>query len=388
MGWLKQRFELSRGGVGDNVRSMEGLRGFAVFLVFLVHYVSLVDTWLPKPSAIDFFARALHTIGNTGVDLFFVLSGYLIYGSLISRPQPFRQFMARRVQRIYPAFMAVFLVYTTLSFLFPGESKIPPSLPAALIYLAQNFLLLPGLFPINPMITVAWSLSYEIFYYLAIPFVIVVLGLRRWSPAWRITFFMATAAAIAGYCAIYGGYIRLIMFVSGIVLHEAIHSCKIKGPTGMAGLLSLALGLLAMLLPAQGHGGFTLKICILFIAFFLLCASCFGRRTTWLARAFSWTPLRWLGNMSYSYYLIHGLTIKGCGRALGALPIPPDAGWILFWVLLPIIFALTLIQAAILFLLIERPFSLAPGSRRSTQELESARAAAPDSEVTAKAEAS
>jgi len=160
MEWLKQRFELSRGGSAHNVRPMEGLRGFAVFLVFLVHYVTLVAPWLIEHSALYSLARAIHAIGNTGVDLFFVLSGYLIYSSLISRQQQFSRFIARRIKRIYPAFIAVFLIYLFLSFVFTGQNKIPSPASQGIIYLVQNFILLPGLFPIEPMITVAWSLSY------------------------------------------------------------------------------------------------------------------------------------------------------------------------------------------------------------------------------------
>ena len=108
MEWLTQKFELSRGGDASNLRAMEGLRGFAVSLVFLVHYVTLVQPWLQGNGAILRLSSALHTVGNTGVDLFFVLSGYLIYGSLISRAQPFARFMSRRITRIYPTFLVVF----------------------------------------------------------------------------------------------------------------------------------------------------------------------------------------------------------------------------------------------------------------------------------------
>ena len=69
MDWLTQRFELSRGG-GHNERPMEGLRGFAVFLVFLVHFVTFVKPWISENSNFLVFTKSLHTIGNTGVDLF------------------------------------------------------------------------------------------------------------------------------------------------------------------------------------------------------------------------------------------------------------------------------------------------------------------------------
>ena len=84
-----------------------------------------------------------------------------------------------------------------------------------------------------------------------------------------------------------------------------------------------------------------------------------------LPSAFSWTPLRWLGNMSYSYYLLHGLTLKAAFLVLAvALPKTTSHGEI-FWALLPIMFAITLIPTAGLFLAIERPFSaLKVGSTR------------------------
>src|ERR1035437_5792351 len=90
---------------------------FAVFLVFLVHYVTLITPWIQGEPSLLAFSIGLHSIRNVGVDLFFVLSGFLIYGSLIARPQKFSHFMSRRIVRIYPAFLAVFVIYIALSFL-------------------------------------------------------------------------------------------------------------------------------------------------------------------------------------------------------------------------------------------------------------------------------
>lgn len=367
MTWLTNQFELSRGGEGANVRPMEGLRGFAVFLVFLVHYVSLVNPWIPKGSITAKMADALHTIGNCGVDLFFVLSGYLIYGSLIKRKQAYRHFILRRIERIYPAFIAVFLLYVLLSLIFRSENKIPAGASAATIYLVQNLLLLPGLFPIQPMITVAWSLSYEMFYYLAVPVAIEGLGLRQRSPLVRAVLFSFVTAFAAAYSAAYSGHIRLIMFISGILLFESMSlGRRAPRPPAVVGLLAMALGLSGMLLPIGGSAGYTLKIVVLFIAFFILCLSCFQNPTTWLARSFCWTPLRWLGNMSYSYYLLHGLSLKAAFLVLSVfLPAAVPYGPWLFWALLPLMFAFTLPPTAALFVSIERPYSLSrPEGRR------------------------
>lgn len=357
MDWLTLNFELSRGDV-HNDKPMEGLRGFAVFLVFLVHFVTLVAPYMEEGSEFLGFAKSLHTIGNTGVDLFFVLSGYLIYGSLFSRRQKFLSFLSRRIERIYPAFLPVFVAYLILSFVYPAENKIPAPFSEGMIYLVQNFLLLPGIFPIEPMITVAWSLSYEMLYYLAIPIVIPLFRLRARNAAWRTIFFLSVTLATVLYCALNGGHVRLVMFISGILLYEAMGSSHAMSPPSSVGLLALFVGLLSTQLPVAGSGGIALKITILFIAFFILCLTCFRTPSSWLPRAFSWTPLRWLGNMSYSYYLLHGLALKAGFLFFSALLPPSSYGAWLFWALLPPTFIMTLIPTAALFLLVERPFSL------------------------------
>ena len=116
----------------------------------------------------------------------------------------------------------------------------------------------------------------------------------------------------------------------------------------------------AMLLPLPGASGYMFKIMVLFGAFFVLCLACFRNASGWLAKAFSWTPMRWLGNMSYSYYLLHGLALKAGFMVFGKLvPASGSEQWV-FWLMMPVMFALTLVASAVLFLAVERPFSLAP----------------------------
>ncbi len=366
MDWLKRKFELARGGDGHNVPSMEGLRGFAVFLVFLVHFVELSAPWTSGASGFLLFTDALHRIGKIGVELFFVLSGYLIYGSLISRAQPYLRFMARRIERIYPAFVAVFGVYIVLSFAFPAENKIPPSAAEAAIYLVENFLLLPGLLPIVPFIGVAWSLSYEMFFYLAIPLVISLLRLRAWNPIMRTALFLLVAAATSIYCAMNGGHIRLILFVSGMLLYEAMSDPRLPRPSSTVGLVALAVALLWNLIPADDALGTTLRVVVHFATLFVFGLACFRDPSAWLPRWFSWTPIRWLGNMSYSYYLIHGIALRAGFLALSfVLPTAMYGSWF-FWVLLPPMFVLTALVAAALFLIVERPLSLEPRRAKRT----------------------
>lgn len=350
---------------------MEGMRGFAVFLVFLVHFVTLAGPWMAPDSALFAITSVIRTIGNAGVDLFFVLSGFLIYGSLITRPQPFFAFMRRRVVRIYPTFCVVFAIYLYLSFIHPSESRIPKESYAALVYTLQNFALLPGIFPIRPIITVAWSLSYEMFFYLAIPATIFLLSMRARSRQWRIRFFLGMAAAIALYCTAYDGPLRLIMFIAGMLLHEALQSGKLAPPRNGFALLALAGGLLVNAVPYFGPGAGVIKITVLATSFFITCYCCFRGEGAILARGFSWTPLRWLGNMSYSYYLVHGLALKASFAMLAkAFPQTPH-DFVFIAVLLPVMFAITLLPSMALFIFVERPFSLkvsVHGGTESTSE--------------------
>lgn len=366
MKFLANVFELSRGGDAANVRPMEGLRGFAVMLVFLVHYVTLIEPWISKQAAVAPLGVILHSIGHAGVDLFFVLSGFLIYGSLMTRHQRFGPYMARRVQRIYPAFAFVFFLYLGLSFLFPSESKIPADPVRGLVYLIQNFLLLPGLFPIPAMITVAWSLSYEMFFYLVIPGLIAVFRLRERKPVMRVLLLVALALGIAAHDFLGGGHIRLVMFVAGMLLHETMAHAQGPTPSSSVAFFAVVSGLALSAWPIGGAMAAPIKAFGLFGAFFVLCLACFRNPQSRIAQSFSWTPLRWLGNMSYSYYLLHGLTLKACFLLLGKLvPVHPMGSWV-FWSLLPIWFIATLVSSAVLFVAVERPFSLT--TRKSAGE--------------------
>lgn len=369
---LRDRFELVRGGSSANLAAMEGTRGFAVALVFLVHYTTMVHPWVTPGSMLEAFGDSLHILGSAGVDLFFILSGYLIYGSLISREQAFTPFIKRRIRRIYPAFLVVFVIYVALSFASPADNRIPAGSWPATLYLVQNLLLLPGLQGVQPMIVVSWSLGFEMLFYLVIPVVISTLQLRARGMAARLAVFALLFAAIMAYSifaarpTFAGSHIRMIMFVAGMLLFEALRSPRAYPAGTVLGTLGLVLGCMATQLPIAGAGAAQWKAVIMFAAFFVFCYSCYSNPGGPLARLFSWTPLRWLGNMSYSFYLLHSITIKAC-LLVWSKVLPPDshhyADW-MFWAALPPVFGAALLTSAALFLTIERPYSLAFAHQR------------------------
>ena len=118
--WCYQSFDLSTDG---RIMPMEGLRGLAVLLVFLVHNDALFSTLAPRESLTYHLSRFGSAIGNVGVDLFFVISGYLIYGAVLKKNDHIIHFLRRRVQRIYPTFLCVFALYFAGALTLPDAGK-------------------------------------------------------------------------------------------------------------------------------------------------------------------------------------------------------------------------------------------------------------------------
>ena len=183
-------------------------------------------------------------------------------------------------------------------------------------------------------------------------------SLRRSGPATRFVWFGVIMACVIA-ASLNAGPVQLILFVAGMTLFELINSLEVRPPSNSVGLIVFLAGLGATLLPLEGPVGFTIRTCILFVAFGVVCMVAFCRTEGWFSRSLTFTPLRWLGNMSYSYYLLHGLTLKGAFLALGMIVHHGEYGHVFFWSLLPVMFAVSLVPPAILFLTIERPMSLA-----------------------------
>ena len=349
---------------------MEGLRGIAVTLIFFAHYKACLAPWMVGVEGVGAgIAEAVRIMGAVGVDLFFLMSGFLIYGVTLSPRFSWAKFMRRRFQRIYPPFLAVFVLYLLLSYVFPSESKIPPGTYEGAIYVLQNLLLMPGIFPIQPMITVAWTLSYDLYFYFVLPLLTVTLGLRNRSPHSRLGFFLLLGGTFLVLSVMGIGHAQFLLFTVGIAAHELrdrFFAFQDRGGDRYTAPLGVVLAL--CLLPISSliyqsvldAGGLEIRAFALRTVWtaavlpvlILIMAS----REGWVTRVCSWTPLRWVGNISYSYYLIHGLVLKAFALValtlLGTTPNP-----FLFWSLLPVAYVGSLVGASVLFAWVENPFS-------------------------------
>jgi exopolysaccharide production protein ExoZ len=356
---LPARFEYS--SATQRITSLEGMRGYAVLLVFLVHHHTLFGGYLAPTTALYEVSSYGHAIGNTGVDLFFVLSGFLIYGHLLKRSPSFLSYLGKRIRRIYPTFLFVLSVYVVLSLLMPSLSKLPASPADAAVYLVQNLLFLPGLLPIDPLITVSWSLSYEFLFYLTIPILIWVTGMRRWKRRWRVLYFLFLLAAICLAEFVHATpHGRLGLFVAGMLVYEASESGFFKRMLNSSGewtaIITYCVALVAITF-FKSLWPLFLSIGLFAITFYTI--NFRGQ----LNAVFTTVPLRRLGLMSYTYFLCHGLILHAAALAWRRLlPLGPQSGYAFASMLIVNLF-LTLAGSIPVFLLIERPFSLERGAK-------------------------
>lgn len=352
---LENIFEISHNH-HTAILSMEGLRGLAVFLVFLVHYSVLIEPWIANDTSTHQLLLYIKATCTVGVDLFFVISGYLIYGSLIKKEKPYLVYMKRRIQRIYPTFTVVLIVYILLSYIYPSASKLPDDFFATVVLVMQNFFMLPGLFDVKAINSVSWTLSYEFFYYLTIPVVIGGLSIRNWEKKYRVLFF--SLIIIGGFIYFYfnKGHVRLLTFVAGILLFEAIsHGYKNKVP--FIGVGAVIVSFATMIYVMNHEVNLWYRYVAVCLSFVLLCYESFTT-TGVVNKFFRLKYLRWLGNMSYSYYLIHVLSMKALLMFFERLHPASSSDTMLFYYMMPIAFAGSIIFSFILYVFIEKPYSL------------------------------
>ena len=169
---------------------LDSLRALAIVFVLAYHHMLFVS----RQPDLGWFSN----VGWVGVDLFFVLSGYLIGDQILGPLQrgeglSLPRFYARRLLRTVPAFWAMLALY----FSFPGElgGREPPPLWRFLSF-TQNIQLPPG-----TAFSHAWSLCIEEQFYLLLP--LLALAGARWLRSVRAAWLM-WAAAIAGACALRG----------------------------------------------------------------------------------------------------------------------------------------------------------------------------------------
>ena len=283
------------------IPELQGLRGLAVLAVVIYHcHPRLQGTWLYYPSL----------WGWAGVNLFFVLSGFLITSILLEardKPHYFRNFYARRALRIWPVYLLVLAICYANAPWFVGLPVVEAIKAAPwwayLLFLQNLFhLVLP------PAIGQTWSLAIEEQYYFV--WAPVVRFLR---PPWILA--AVSVAALVG-CPLLRMHpfrwltpthtlIHLDGIALGSLLALALYMSHLSRRAWLwIGILGFALGVLATATIAAGTAFLDSALALAFGGALLAAIASTGARNP-LNAVLRRGPLAFYGRISYGLYMIH-----------------------------------------------------------------------------------
>ena len=299
------------------VAALDGIRGLAALMVMLLHgwQAGVFDNL----SAVSRLSR-IALFGQTGVDLFFVLSGFLITRILIStRDDPgfFRNFYARRALRIFPLyFLFLSLYYCVLPLL--QRAPIAPLKYSwwYWVYLQNVPPTFRTLYALGP--EHFWSLAVEEHFYLLWPLLVLLVPVRR--LAW-FSAVLAIGAALCRWVFLYQLHLRVFYLtpcrMDALALGTLLACLEVSGKllrlrTLFAGILIFCLPVLAVIFMKHSGEGkdwvqlskFTLVAVMYFSVLGLVI--CY-QQSKWVERAFANGPIRLTGKISYGLYVYHPL---------------------------------------------------------------------------------
>jgi peptidoglycan/LPS O-acetylase OafA/YrhL len=363
----------------DRLSVVNGLRGIAILLVLYYHLIAgTLSPRLPIPLS------PLMTNGWTGVNLFFILSGLVLFLPYAADDQPLRDlshrvaFYRRRFLRLMPLFYFAVVVEWALA-----QGPQAHDLGELISVLSGTFVLNPRTF--GPSFnTPLWSIGVEIAFSVLFP--VLVFGLRRFGLARfaALILVLALLARVVGILrlpAVQGPSFnsdtmicRVDEFVLGMVLAQLYIARRLPSRPGWCALVGLALvalawvgfdmvlrGTLPPITRAILNDGLDAGLCAIVLASLV--------PQTRLAAVLGWAPLQVLGMMCYSLYIWHlplllWLAPNRAGMSAGTLAL-----------VIPLFLTLVFVVAAFSYRFIEFPrvrewrrlFPLGP-SHRAAEE--------------------
>ncbi len=334
--------------------ALDGVRGIAILLVFANHAFKVKLAW-------------------AGVDLFFVLSGFLITGILLGVKQLragayYGQFYGRRARRILPPYLLLMAI--TPGFFGVGWLRF-----GYMYAFLMNFVTAFAI-PHLSSLDVLWSLAVEEQFYLVWPVLVLLLSER--ALAWAVGVLMLAAPLLRFFCSPeFSSYAPVYMLTpfrmdllaagAGLALVWRKRREWIARFGGYGPVLSVAaLGMLAALSRRQGFsvtantpsGNVWIYELTLVASTGVVLWALSGRGIQVLA----WEPLRALGRLSYSFYLIHTTVLIVLERYLAGR-----------WLVAGLTFVISLLYSALSWKYFEQPI-LYGGKRKRANALAEERA--------------
>lgn len=346
---MQHSIQVNRPG---HIPVLDGVRGLAILCVVLWHYMDFVHPWFP---------------GWAGVDLFFVLSGYLITGRLMQTkgaPGYFSRFYRNRVLRIFPLYYTVVIAFFAFIRFFIQNKHLPLYAVytqhwKSFILFTENWTFIRFGFPKDLSLTPLWSVAVEEQFYLFWPLVIFFTPSAK-SRIWifstgillvllaRSLAYMISGSPDHNY---YNTFFRMDSLLAGSLLYQlhylgmTISSRLLKWTAGILLVVFLSgvlfSGTPSPFTPFMATTGYTV-IALLF--------TCLLQRAVQpsegiIPRFFNMGFLRYLGKISYGLYLVHVplLLIVGTKLYFWGIARWPDRTALIHWTSTTVCLLLTLL---------------------------------------------
>ena len=314
---------------------VDGLRGIAAMMVVVQHLHEAVSDvsgdWIwPE-------LKRLFGMGFLGVDLFFVISGFVISYSVRNyehSPAFLLRFGLRRSVRLDPPYWATIamelLAIKAGLLLFPALNTDVPSIQKVIanVFYVQNLL------GYGDVVPIFWTLCYEVQFYLVLVGTLVLARAARklWGGAAASTLMFAVAvSAFSASVLIFFGPLRVpdgvfldrwFQFFLGVLAMKCVAIGRVT-PAFAAAWMLVILG--ASLSDGHSEIGYTTAL----VSLLLVTAGLMGKMGVWL----SGQTIQFLGKISYSLYLLHSLVgwrlIKLLAIWNGS-PLTPMRAWVVF----------------------------------------------------------
>ncbi|CAA0120726.1 Uncharacterised protein [BD1-7 clade bacterium] len=259
--------------------------------------------------------RIITSIGAFGVEIFFILSGYVIF--IAAKKSTSSNFFKNRFWRIYPLFCALTIVYFTGNLILNLEPE-----KNNIVYLLINLMFLDRFFDTPAMTPNAWSLTFEIWYYF-VTYIFVSSYFSRKATIWLLPAF----GVFAFFFCVYPITFYFVLGVTLAMIQKTDFKLKIPDSslpaiqlTSLAGIITLCT--LDIEFASEGWEGliqnpieFLLPILLLVFMATLITGS------LPISRLLTKKPVLFLGNISYSLYLVHPYTYLVSRKVIDLLPI-------------------------------------------------------------------
>jgi peptidoglycan/LPS O-acetylase OafA/YrhL len=295
---------------------LDGLRAVAILLVVARHvfdrpYALLYDQVIVSNGLTTALVLVIGSIGWAGVGIFFVISGYLVAGGavLAVRDQRFFvwEFLAKRAVRVFLPAAAALVLWSLVA---------PEPPDSSLFAAAANFLFFAN-YTDNNWLAQFWSLDVEAHFYLAVallaPLAARCADMRRlgWWLAGTATLFAIVKLAVATSGVMPGedfysySHWQIDFFAAGAALRLIFDGRAVPRRVSICGvpvaILALIAAALALVGASDSAGMFVLSVTLVLIAAVAFCLGAGGIGS----RFFGSAPLRAIGGISFSVYIVH-----------------------------------------------------------------------------------